>query len=82
VIIISGIAAVIVGLAISIYLRLSALEHEGHEEGETPQETMNEIVKGQPAHTEEDEESEEGQTEEHEESVQSENDTSEAEESQ
>lgn len=68
----------IIGLAISIHLRLSALEPEGHEEDETPQEIMNEIVTGQPVHREEDGESEEGQTEEHEESVQSENDTSEA----
>jgi hypothetical protein len=83
VIIISGIAAaVIVGLAISIHLRLSALEPEGHEEDETPQEIMNEIVTGQPAHREEDEESEEGQIEEHEEAVQPENDTSEVEERQ
>ena len=62
-IIISGIAAaVIIGLAISIHLRLSAVEPEGHRENETPQEVMNEILTGQPAaHTEGSGESEEGQ---------------------
>ena len=64
-IIISGIAAaVIIGLAISIHLRLSALEPEGHRENETPQEIMNEILTGQPAHQEESDESEEGHVEE------------------
>lgn len=78
VIIISGIAAaVIISLAITIHLRLSALEPVGHKEGETTEEVMNEILTGQPAHLEESEETEEGQTEESEESVHSENETSE-----
>ena len=60
-IIISGIAAaVIIVLAISIHLRLSALEPEGHKEGETAEEVMNEILTGQPAHQEESDENEEG----------------------
>ena len=65
-IIISGIAAaVIIILAISIHLRLSALEPEGHKEGETADEVMNEILTGQPAHQEEgDENEEEGHVEE------------------
>jgi hypothetical protein len=51
--IISGIvAAVIIGLAIIIHLRLSALEPEGHKEGETANEVLNEILTGQPAHPE------------------------------
>ena len=63
-IIISGIAApVITVLAISIHLRLSALEPEGHKEGETAEEVMNEILTGQPAHQEGGEESEEGHVE-------------------
>jgi len=54
VIIISGIAAaVIIGLAISIHLRLSALEPEGHKEGETAEEIMNEILTGEEGHLEE-----------------------------
>lgn len=52
-------AAVIIGWAISIHLRLSALEPEGHREGETAEEVMNAILTGQPAHQEEGEESEE-----------------------
>lgn len=61
VIIISGIAAaVIIGLAVSIHLRLSAVEPEGHKEGETAEEVMNEILTGQPAHTEDPNESEAG----------------------
>jgi hypothetical protein len=72
VIMISGIAAaVIIGLAISIHLRLSALEPEGHREGETADEIMNEILTGRPAHTEEGEESEEGRIEESRESRES-----------
>lgn len=65
-IIISGIAAaaVIIGLAISIHLRLSALEPEGHKEGETAEEVMNEILTGQPSHQEEGDESEGGHVEE------------------
>ena len=64
-IIISGIAtAVIVVLAISIHLRLSALEPEGHKEDETAEEVMNEILTGQPAHQGEDDESGEGHLEE------------------
>lgn len=64
-IIISGIAAaVIIILAISIHLRLSALEPEGHKEGETAEEVMNEILTGQPAHQEEGDENEEGHVEE------------------
>lgn len=56
--IISGIAAVvIIGLAISIHLSLSALEPEGHKEGETVDEVLNEILTGQPAHSEGGEES-------------------------
>ncbi|MGH9977724.1 MAG: hypothetical protein ACRD8Z_18100 [Nitrososphaeraceae archaeon] len=86
VIIVSGIAAtVIIGLAISIHLRLSALEPEGHKEGETAEEVMNEILTGQPAHSGEGEkgdegqvqESERGHTEEGNESFHSENETSE-----
>lgn len=78
VIIISGIAAaVIIGVAISIHLRLSALEPEGHQEDETLQEVLNEILTGQPAHTEEGEESEEGYVEESRESLHLENETSE-----
>jgi hypothetical protein len=77
VIIISGVAAaVIIGLAISIHLRLSALEPEGHRENETPQEVMNEILTGQPVHTEESEESEERHIEESEKSVHIENEES------
>jgi hypothetical protein len=78
VIIISGVAAaVIVGLAISIHLRLSAVEPEGHRENETPQEVMNEILTGQPAaHTEESGKSEEGHIEESEKSVHIENEES------
>jgi hypothetical protein len=58
VVIISGIAAaVIVGLAISTDLRLSALEPEGHG-NESAEEIAQEILTGQPAHTEEGEESE------------------------
>lgn len=82
----SGIAAVavIIGQAISIHLRLSALEPEGHKEGETAEEVMTEILTGQPAHTEEGEEGEEGQvveteegrTEEGKESFRSKNETS------
>jgi hypothetical protein len=65
VIIISGIAAaVIVGLAVSIHLRLSAVEPEGHKEGETAEEVMNEILTGQPAHTEGGHEGETGHIEE------------------
>lgn len=76
-IIISGIAAaVIIGLAISIHLRLSALEPEGHKEGETAEEVMNEILTGQPAHQEEGEESEEGHVEDSKVSSRSENETS------
>jgi hypothetical protein len=76
VIIISGVAAaVIIGLAISIHLRLSALEPEGHRENETPQEVMNEILTGQPAHQEEGEESEEKHAEEQEGSALSENES-------
>ena len=64
-IIISGIAAaVIIVLAISIHLRLSALEPEGHKEGETAEEVMNEILTGQPAHQEEGDDNEEGHVEE------------------
>jgi hypothetical protein len=59
VLIISGIAAaVIVGLAIGTHLRLSALEPEGHG-NESAEEIVQEILTGQPAHTEEGEESEE-----------------------
>jgi hypothetical protein len=79
VIIISGIAAaVIIGLAISIHLRLSALEPEGHKEDETPQEVINEILTGQPAHRE-GEESEVRHAEEQEGSARSENMASEVE---
>jgi hypothetical protein len=78
VIIISGVAAaVIIGLAISIHLRLSVLEPEGHRENETPQEVMNEILTGQPAHTEEANESEAGHIEESKEISHSENEASE-----
>ena len=74
VIIISGIvAAVIIGLAVSIHLRLSAVEPEGHKEGETAEEVMNEILTGQPAHTEEANESEAGHIEESKELSHSEN---------
>ena len=78
IVIISGIAAaVIIGLAINIHLRLSAVEPEGHKEGETAEEVMNEILTGQPAHTEEANESEAGHIEEGEELSQSENEASE-----
>ncbi|MFZ0556964.1 MAG: hypothetical protein WAM26_16910 [Nitrososphaeraceae archaeon] len=74
VIIISGIAAaVIIGLAVSIHLRLSAVEPEGHKEGETVEEVMIEILTGQPAHTEEANESEAGHIEESKELSHSEN---------
>lgn len=77
-IIISGIAAaVIIGLAISIHLRLSALEPEGHKESETAEEVMNEILTGQPAHQEEGQQSEEGHVEESRESSHFKNETSE-----
>lgn len=61
-IIISGIAAaVIIGLAICIHvIRLLAVESEGHREGETAEEVMNEILTGQPTHQEGGEESDEG----------------------
>ena len=73
VIIVSGIAAaVVIGLAVSIHLRLSALEPEGHRADETPQEVMNEILTGQPAHQEKGEESEERHAEEQEGSAHSE----------
>lgn len=68
-------AAVVIGLAISIHLRLSALEPGGHREGETAEEIMNEILTGRPAHTEEGEESEEGRIEESRESVHLENES-------
>ena len=78
IVIISGIAAaVIIGLAINIHLRLSAVEPEGHKEGETAEEVMNEILTGQPAHTEEANESEAGHIEEGEELSHSENEASE-----
>jgi hypothetical protein len=78
VIIISGIvAAVIIGLAVSIHLRLSAVEPEGHKEGETAEEVMNEILTGQPAHTEEANESEAGHIEDSKELSHSENEASE-----
>jgi hypothetical protein len=66
VIILSGIVAavVIIGLAISIHLRLSALEPEGHKESETAEQVMNEILTGQPAHSGEGEKGEEGQVQE------------------
>jgi len=50
--IIGSIIAVIVGLAISTHLRLSALEPEGHGD-ESAEEIAQEILTGQPAHTEE-----------------------------
>ena len=76
-IIISGIATtVIVGLAVSIHLRLSAVEPEGHKEGETAEEVMNEILTGQPAHTEEANEGETGHIEESKELSHSENEAS------
>ena len=59
------VAAVIIGLAISIHLRLSAIEPEGHRENETHQEVINEILTGQPAaHSEGNEEGKEGHIEE------------------
>lgn len=76
-IIISGIAAaLIVGLAVGIHLRLSAVEPEGHKEGETAEEVMNEILTGQPAHTEEANEGETGHIEESKELSHSENEAS------
>jgi len=50
----SGVAivAIISGVAISTHLRLSATEGQEHE-NETPQEIANEILTGQPAHSEE-----------------------------
>lgn len=51
--IVSGIAAaLIIGLAISTHIRLSALEPEGHG-NESAEEIAQEILTGQPAHTEE-----------------------------
>ena len=77
-IIISAVAAaVIIGLAISIHLRLSAVETEGHKEGETAEEVINEILTGQPADTEEANESEAGHIEESKEISHSENEASE-----
>ncbi|HVD20368.1 MAG TPA: hypothetical protein VNB95_00320 [Nitrososphaera sp.] len=56
--VISGIAAAVIGgLAISTHLRLSALEPESHG-NESAEEVAQEILTGQPAHTEEGEESE------------------------
>ena len=53
VLIISGAAAaLIVGLAISTHLRLSALEPEGHGD-ESAEQIAQEILTGQPAHSEE-----------------------------
>ena len=63
----------IIGLAVSIHLRLSAVEPEGHKEGETAEEVMNEILTGQPAHTEDPNESEAGHFEESKELSHSEN---------
>jgi hypothetical protein len=61
VLIISGAAAaLIVGLAISTHLRLSALEPEGHGD-ESAEQIAQEILTGQPAHSEEEEVEEEGE---------------------
>ena len=49
------------------------MEPEGHKEGETAEEVMNEILTGQPAHTEEANESEAGHIEESKELSHSEN---------
>ncbi|HET6717456.1 MAG TPA: hypothetical protein VFG90_10030 [Nitrososphaeraceae archaeon] len=67
----------IIGLAVSIHLRLSAVESGGHKEGETAEEVMNEILTGQPAHTEEANESEAGHIEESKELSHSEHEASE-----
>jgi hypothetical protein len=63
------IAAIISAVAVSTHLRLSALEPEGHG-NETPEQIAQEILTGQPAHSEESEtkgesnnESEEGHSE-------------------
>ena len=53
------------------------MEPEGHKEGETAEEVMNEILTGQPAHTEEANESEAGHIEESKELSHSENEASE-----
>jgi hypothetical protein len=49
-----GIAAIISIVAVATHLRLSALEPEGHG-NETAQEIAQEILTGQPAHSEADE---------------------------
>jgi hypothetical protein len=56
VLLISGIAiaAIISGVAVSTHMRLSATEGEEHG-NETPQEIANEILTGQPAHPEQNE---------------------------
>ena len=78
VIIISGIAAAVIIWSSSKHPSyLSAVEPEGHKEGETAEEVMNEILTGQPAHTEEANESEAGHIEESKELSHSENEASE-----
>lgn len=52
-----AIAAIISVIAVSTHLRLSALEPEGHGD-ETAEEIAQEILTGQPAHSEENETSE------------------------
>lgn len=49
-----AIAAIISAVAVSTHLRLSALEPEGHGD-ETAEEIAQEILTGQPAHSEENE---------------------------
>ena len=56
IVIISVVAvAVIVALAINTHLRLSALEPEGHGD-ESAEEVLQEVITGEPAHSEDNEE--------------------------
>jgi hypothetical protein len=69
-------AAVIIGLAVSIHLRLSAVNLKVIKKVKRWEEVMNEILTGQPAHREANE-SEAGHIEESKELSHSENETSE-----
>jgi hypothetical protein len=57
ILIISGIAiaAIISGVAVATHLRLSAVEGDEEHSNETPQQMINEILTGQPSHSEVDE---------------------------
>jgi hypothetical protein len=54
ILIISGIAiaAIISGIAVATHLRLSAVEGNEEHGNETPQQIVNEILTGQPSHSE------------------------------